>query len=88
MRDDEKLMFEKMTQLVEGNDVGLSCNAALNLIAALTVNISPSLVEAEAGAKYAGDQLAEMVKLHWKARSPGVGVKEKGWRPLDLDLKK
>jgi hypothetical protein len=37
MRQDEKMMYGKMLEIVDGQDVGLSSNAAMNLVAALIV---------------------------------------------------
>jgi hypothetical protein len=71
MREDERLLYEKMVELVQGQDVGLASNAAMNLVAALIVAGSPSLEQAELGAKYVGKQIAEIVKLHWSAQDTG-----------------
>ena len=48
MANDEKLLFGKMIEIVNGQDAGLSSNAAMNLVAALIVGMSQSLAEAEA----------------------------------------
>jgi hypothetical protein len=64
-------MYQKMVEFMNGQDVGLASNAAMDLVAALIVGISPSLEQAELGAEYAGKQIAEMVKLHWRAQDTG-----------------
>ena len=71
MHNDEKLMFGKMIEIVNGQDAGLSSNAAMNLVAALIVGMSQSLAEAEAAAEYAGQQISLMVKAHWNVRDTG-----------------
>jgi hypothetical protein len=68
MRADEKLMYGKMLELVNGQDPALASNAAMNLVAALIVGISPSLAEADVAAEYAARQIAEMVKAHWRTK--------------------
>jgi hypothetical protein len=73
MRGDEKLMYGRMLELVQGQDAGLASNAAMNLVAALIVSVSPSLEQAELGAAYAGQQIAEMVPLHWEIHTEQSG---------------
>jgi hypothetical protein len=74
MREDERLLYAKLIEAVKGEDVTVSSNAAMHLVAALIVGKSPSLVEAEAGAIDAGQQIAEMVRLHWGSPLDWRGV--------------
>jgi hypothetical protein len=59
MREDERLLYVKLIEAVQGEDIAVSRNAAIHLVAALVVGTSPSLVEAEADAISAGQQIAE-----------------------------
>ena len=60
---------------VEGEDITVSSNAAMHLVAALIVGTSPSLVEAEAAAiTAAAGKITEMVKLHWGSPLAWRGV--------------
>jgi hypothetical protein len=54
VREDERLLYSKLIEAVQGEDITVSRNAAMHLVAALIVGTSPSLAEAEAGAITAG----------------------------------
>jgi len=57
VRKDEQLLYSKLIEAVEGEDITVSSNAAMHLVAALIVGTSPSLVEAEAAAITAGKKI-------------------------------
>ena len=74
MRKEEQLLYSKLIEAVEGEDITVSSNAAMRLVATLIVGTSPSLAEAEAGAITAAQQIAELVKLHWGSPVDWRGV--------------
>jgi hypothetical protein len=74
MHEDEQLVYGKLVAAVQGEDIAVSRNAAMKLVATLIVGTSPSLVDAEAGAFDAGQQITEMVKLHWGSPLDWRGV--------------
>ena len=74
MREEEKLVYGKLMAAVQGEDIVVSRNAAIKLVATLIVGTSPSLADAEAGAFDAGQQISEMVKLHWGSPLDWRGV--------------
>jgi hypothetical protein len=74
VRKDEQVLYRKLMEVVEGEDITVSSTAAMHLVATLIVGTSPSLVEAEAGALDAGQQIAEMVRLHWGSPLDWRGV--------------
>jgi hypothetical protein len=74
VREDERLLYSKLIEVVQGEDTAVSSKAAMHLVATLIVGSSPSLAEAESGAITAGKQIAEMVKLHWGSPLAWRGV--------------
>jgi hypothetical protein len=65
VREDERLLYSKLIEAVQGEDITVSSNAAMRLVATSIVGTSSSLADAEAGAMTAAQQIAEMVRLHW-----------------------
>jgi hypothetical protein len=74
VREDERSIYSKLIEAVQGEDITVSSNAAMRLVATLIVGTSPSLVEAEAAAITAAQQITEMVKLHWGSPLDWRGV--------------
>src|SRR6266536_2107803 len=65
MRKDERQLFDAMLELVQGKDAGAASNAAMNLLAALIVMVSPTWEQAESGADYAASEIKEFTREHW-----------------------
>jgi hypothetical protein len=74
VREDERLIYSKLIEAVQGEDITVSSNAARRPVATLIVGTSPSLVEAEAATITAAQQITEMVKLHWGSSLDWRGV--------------
>jgi hypothetical protein len=66
MREDERELFEQMVSLVQGRDISLASNAAMNLLANLIVTVSPSLEQAVLGVQYASQNLEVIVRAMWQ----------------------
>jgi hypothetical protein len=55
-----------MVSLVQGRDISLASNAAMNLLANLIVTVSPSLEQAVLGVQYAAQNLEAIVRAMWQ----------------------
>ena len=80
MRKEEQLLYSKLIEAVEGEDIAVSSNAAMRLVATLIVGTSSSLADAEAGAMTAAQQITEMVRVAIFSPSPSKPPLAACWR--------